>query len=211
MKKCVRPALGCFLIAAAVVLPACDRLVMPNRTAEMVELDGGQFELDPEHTTMLFKVEHLGISTYIGRFNDVAASLDFDPEAVEDTRLEAIVSPGSLDLADDDFEQTLREERGWFNAQEFPQAVFRSTGVENIADETFDLAGELTWRGVTRPVTLHVTVTGGGTNMLTGSYTLGFEAEGTLSRSSFGMDRFTDLVSDQVRLEIYGEFQRGGG
>ena len=68
------------------------------------------------------------------------------------------------------------------------------------------MTGDLTLRGVTAPVTLDVTFNGGGSNILTGAYTLGFEAEGTLLRSTFGLGSFAPAIGDEVTLEIHAEF-----
>jgi polyisoprenoid-binding protein YceI len=70
------------------------------------------------------------------------------------------------------------------------------------------VAGELTLRGVTRPITLDVIFNGGADNLLTGRYTLGFAATGTIRRSEFGITNLVPAIGDEVTLEIHAEFLR---
>jgi polyisoprenoid-binding protein YceI len=97
---------------------------------------------------------------------------------------------------------------GWLDAAAYPRAVFRGTGVEVTGPDTGRITGDLTLRGVTRPVTLAVTFNGGADNLLTGRYTLGFSATATLRRSEFGITNLVPAIGDEVTLEVEAEFLR---
>lgn len=195
------------LIACSVFLVSCDRLLTPDFETDMAELSTGQYTLDPDHATLLWKINHLGFSTFIGRFNTFDASLDFDPENIGNSKLEVIIDTASLDINNAEFAEELRGPN-WFNAEAFPQAVYRTTSLLSSEENSFVFQGELTLLGVTAPVPLNVEFHGGGRNFLTRANTIGFSANTTFQRSAFGLDRFTGFgVGDDIELEVHVEFQ----
>ena len=195
------------LLVCSAFLVSCDRLLTPDFNTDVTELRGGAYTLDPDHATLLWKINHLGFSTFIGRFNDFDASLDFDPENIESSQVEVVINTAGLDINNEEFAEELRGD-AWFNVEQFPQAVFRSTSfVEAIDEDTFIFSGDLTLLGVTAPVDLEINFHGGGRNFLTRSYTLGFSASTSFLRSDYGLDRFTSFgVGDEIELEIHVEF-----
>ena len=135
------------------------------------------------------------------------ASLDFDAENPSGASLEAIIDISSLDVANDDFAETLTGP-GWFDAGRHPEAIFRSTEITVTGETTGTVTGDFTLKGVTQPVTLDVTFNGGDNDPLRGGYAIGFSATGSFNRSEFGVDRFLGPVSDEVEIEIEAEFVR---
>ena len=196
------------ILLCSALLLSCDRLLTPGFETEITELRAGQYTLDPDHATLLWKINHLGFSTFVGRFNDFDASLDFDPENIENSSLEVVINTAGLDVNLPEFEEELRGS-AWFDVENFPQAVFRTTSfVEAIDEDSFVFEGDLTLLGTTAPVTLTINFHGGGRNVLTRSYTIGFSASTSFQRSVFGLDRFTSFgVGDDIELEIHVEFQ----
>ncbi|MCB1671031.1 MAG: YceI family protein [Gammaproteobacteria bacterium] len=195
------------IFACVAFLASCDRLLTPGQTTDIAELRSGAYTLDTDHAALLFKINHLGFSTFVGRFTDFDATLDFDPENIENSSMEVIVEMASINVNIPEFEEELRGDN-WLDVEAFPQAVYRTTSfVESIDENTFIFAGDLTFHGVTKPVNLEITFHGGGRNFLTRSYTLGFSAEASFLRSDFGVDRFTSFgVGDEITLEIHVEF-----
>lgn len=197
-------------IAGTVLLTACDRVMTPDFETEIAEIRSGQFTLDPNHATLLWKLNHLGFSTLTGRFNDFDATLDFDPENVENSSVEVIIETAGLDMNLPEFEEELRGEN-YFNVAQFPQAIYRTTSLaETIDEDTYIFDGELTLRGVTAPVAIEVSFNGGGrvTFPPPPVYTIGFSASASFQRSTFGIDRFVTFgVGDEIELEIHVEFQ----
>ena len=111
-------------------LAACGRLLPAHdQTIEPARLEGGAYRLDPDHIALLWKVNHLGFSHFVGRFDRVDATLDFDPAAPAASRLEVVVDTASIDSRLPDLDDTLRGS-GWLDATAFPQATFRSTAIE---------------------------------------------------------------------------------
>lgn len=198
-----RLALGGFL-----ALAGCGRLLPANdQTIEPTFLEGGDYRLDPDHFSLLWKVSHLGFSQFVGRFHRVDATLGFDPAAPAASRLEVLVDTASVDSRVPALDDILRGP-GWLDTAQFPQAVFRSTAIEVTGADAGTITGELTLHGVTRPATLAVTFNGGADNLLTGRYTLGFSATTTIRRSEFGVTNLVPAIGDEVALEIQAEFLR---
>ncbi len=200
-----------FVVFGLMLLSGCGSfltsLVTPKVDTELVKLKPGQYRLDKSHAAVLFKVQHLGLSTYVGRFNKIDATLRFDPSNIEQADLNAVIDIGSLDINDESLKEDLMGS-SWFNQKKFPQAVFVTKRVAPSGANAFDFTGALTWRGVTQDLVMQVTFNGGAENILTGKYTLGFTAIGEFKRSDFGMDAFIPLVGDQILLEAYAEFQK---
>ena len=119
-----------------------------------------------------------------------------------------IVNTVSLDVNNAAFAEQLRGS-DWFNVENFPQAVFRTTSfVESVSDTSFVFRGDLTLLGTTAPVDLTVNFNGGGRNFLTRRYTLGFSASVEFKRSQFGLDNLVAFgIGDDIELEIHVEFQ----
>lgn len=195
------------LLGLGAWLAGCGHLLPRAEPTEPAALPAGSYRLDPEHAALLLKIDHLGFSQLVGRFDRFDASLEFDPDDPEAARVVATIDPASIDFDLPEFEDELRG-ADWFDVQRFPEARFESRSIEITGESTGRITGDLTLHGMTEPVTLDVTFNGGGDSLLTGRYTLGFAAKGTLSRSAFGLGGFAPAVGDDVTLEIHAEFQR---
>jgi polyisoprenoid-binding protein YceI len=192
-------------------LSACGSLIPAgHQTTDTAKLQKGNFRLDPDHTTVLFKANHLGFSTYVGRFNAISGSLDFDPASPAQAKLQTSIDVASVDTPSGDLDEILRGP-DWLNAERFPTARFESRSITVTSPTTGMITGDLTLHGVTAPITLEVTFRGGADNLLTGFYTLGFEAKSTFTRSTFGIGSLIPAIADTVTLEIHAEFQRIDG
>lgn len=189
------------------LLVGCGSLIKPNVKTGIAQLEKGSYKLDQTHVAVLFKINHMGLSTFVGRFNKVDATLEFDPNNIAAARLSAIIDVTSIDVNNLDLEETLRGSN-WFDTKKYPQAFFKTTSVSVIDQNSARFTGDLSLHGITAPIELTVTFNGGANNMLTGFYTLGFSATGDLSRSAFGIDYLVPAIGDQVALEVFAEFQQ---
>jgi polyisoprenoid-binding protein YceI len=196
-----------FFVMSILSLSACGYLIQPNVKTGIVKLEKGTYKIDPQHATVLFKINHMGMSTFVGRFNKVDASLEFDPKKMAEAKLSAIIDMNSLDVNSNELQDSLRSS-SWFDVAKYPQAFFKTTSVQMLDEQRAIFAGTLTLHGVTAPVFLQVTFNGGGDNMLTGNYTLGFTATTQFKRSTFGVDYLIPAIADDVNLEVYAEFQQ---
>lgn len=187
------------------LLSACVSLITPKVEADLIELKSGAYSLDKSHARLLFKIRHLGLSTYVGRFNDFDATLEFDPNNMSAAKLSAVVDMSSVDINDQGLAEDLLG-RSWFRVAEYPQAVFESTSVIPVSSSEFKFTGNLNWRGVSKEISINAKFEGGASNILTGKYTLGFSTVGKFQRSDFGMSKLIPLVGDEVTIETYAEF-----
>jgi len=206
MFRCLKTILPAVLCVAA--LAGCASLLAPNVKTDPAALRAGQYALDPDHAALVFRIDHLGFSQFVGRFEKFSASLDFDEADPTSARVEAIIDMTSLDVANDEFAETLQGS-DWFDAEAYPEAVFRSTAISVTDENAGVMTGDLTLHGVTAPVSLDVVFNGGAPDRLRGgNYVVGFSARGAFSRGAFGVDRFGGLIGDNVAIEIEAEFIR---
>jgi polyisoprenoid-binding protein YceI len=158
------------------------------------------YRIDPVHTQVLFFASHLGFSKSMGRFPKVSGTFTFDEDDFAASKVEVTIDVTSLYLGDDAWEKKMRSTE-FFAAEKFPTATFTSSSFDGRV-----LRGDLTLRGVTKPVELKVRVNRVGRHTFSFDYVAGFSATGTLKRSDFGMKRLLPAVADDVelRLEVEG-------
>ncbi len=179
-----------------------------HQTNEPSELRAGAYRLDPDHAILLWKVDHLGFSTFVGRFDRLDATLDFDPEQPAAAALEVMVETASVSTHVPGFADDLRSS-SWLDTDRYPEARFVSRSIELTGPDTGRVSGDLTLLGVTQPVVLEVRFNGGASNLLTGRYTLGFAASAVIDRGAFGLSTFIPAIGREVTLEIHAEFLAG--
>jgi polyisoprenoid-binding protein YceI len=195
--------LGLAFLAActSVVAP----LLKPSVSTEVTEVKAGDYALDPAHAALMFRINHLGFSTYVGRFERFDASLTGDAAKPTEAAVQAVIDMTSLDIANDPFATELMGP-GWFDAEAFPQAVFKSASVVMTGDTTAKVEGQLTLHGVTAPVVLDATFNGAAFDRLRGADVAGFSATTKIDRTAFGVSKFSGLIADEVTIEIQAEF-----
>ncbi len=200
--------ISCLLaLLLLVLLSACASLLAPKVKNQLIELQAGQYQLDKNHASLLFRVKHLGLSDYVGRFNDFDASLDFDPQDPLSMQLQAVINSASIDVNNPEFEDTLKGS-SWLNSQEFPQASFTSQSIKQVSDNQFIITGSLLLNGIRKLIDINLIFNGGANNFISGKYTLGFSARVSFLRSEFGIDQYLGLVGDEVLVEVDGEFYK---
>lgn len=179
-------------------------------------LDGvasGLYELEKTHAFLTWTVKHNGISGYTVNFTDFDADLVFDAETPANSQLSVSINPTALNTnypnADKkvEWEAELSNDGKFLNAGEFPTIGFVSTGVEQSGDFEGTVTGDLTFLGVTKPVTLNVSYGGVANPPWFGQRdVLGFTASTTITRSEFGMTSLAGVISDEVEINFSGEF-----
>jgi polyisoprenoid-binding protein YceI len=174
----------------------------------------GDYKLDPAHSNLIFRLDHLGFSKYVARFASFDASLHFDPKAPERATIQATVDPASLTVATPP-EGFLDDLRGpqWLDTKQFSAITFKSTKVETTGARTARITGDLTLHGVIKPLVLEATFNGGYAGLPMDPHArVGFSATGTFKRSDYGMGfgipapGTTMGVGDTVDISIESEF-----
>lgn len=168
----------------------------------------GAFKLDPVHSMVIFRVGHMGVSYTWGRFNEPTGDYLIDAADPSKSNINITLSAEKIDTASAGRDRHLKSP-DFFNAGEFPSITFKSKSVTKSGEKSFDVAGELTLLGVTKPVTAKLTYIGEGQTKQ--GYKSGFEAEFTIKRSEFGMTKYLEenAIGDEVTLFVSVEGARG--
>lgn len=194
-------------------------LVMVMASAHLAHAEGldeqpsGEYKLDLTHASIVWKVNHLGLSEYVGRFNKFDATLQLDTEAFSNSSVVVDIDTASLDTdypnpEEEDFNEKLIT--SWFDGAEFPQITFASTSVSDLNGDTFTIEGDLTLLGKTLPVTLDAKLNGAmASHPFKKIPAVGFGATTTIDRSAWGLDNFVPNIGAEVKIEIQGEFFQG--
>ena len=174
-------------------------------TQNPAEVRAGAYELDSGHGKITWSVNHLGFSKYVGQFVNVKAELTLDPADPAASSLTATIPLTDVAPNDDALKRHLQT-ADFFDTANHPTATFVSRSVTVDSDDPNEatVVGDLTLRGVTKPVTIEVEFNQAGTAM--GAYKAGFDGEATIKRSDFGINYALPAVSDEVELHIEGEF-----
>jgi polyisoprenoid-binding protein YceI len=160
------------------------------------------YTLEPDYTQGVFRWNHLGFSSPAAQFAQGNGTLEFDPVNPTRSSVKVTIPLATLHTGVPALDEHLRS-KAFFEIAKFPTAIFRSTQVEmGAAPNQLMVKGDLSLHGVTKPVTLDVTLNKVGTNPRTNLSTVGFDASTTLHRSDFGLDAFVPQVSDEIRLQI---------
>ncbi|WP_240530234.1 YceI family protein [Novosphingobium sp. PC22D] len=175
-------------------------------------ITGGTYQADPNHTLVEWEVDHLGFSPYFGLFGDVTGTLQLDPAAPQNAKVDVTIPVAKVTTASEGLTgHLLRAGKDGAKPDFFgpspEDARFVSTSVEPIGPDSAKVTGDLTLNGVTKPVTLDVRFFGAGT--MADKENVGFEAETTIMRSDFGLGFLVPLVSDEVELKIAAAFAKG--
>lgn len=171
--------------------------------------ESNRYEIDPQHLTVAFLVEHVGFAKVLGSFQEAGGSFTFDEETQEIRDVRVVVQTASVFTGVEDRDRHLRS-GDFLNVETFPEMVFEADR-GTLTDRKGELPGELTLLGKTRPVTLRVTWNKSGVSPLPGEpYVVGMSARTTFLRSDFGMTYgLADaLVGDEVEVILELEAHR---
>lgn len=219
-------------LAAIAALAACSKPAPPPVPVEIpvavapaaaaIAAPAGEYKMDPNHSSMSFKVSHLGLSNYVARFAKFDVKLQLDPANLAASTVSATIDPASVrtDYPGDykaghkespfnTWDEDLAKSDKFFNSAQHPQIEFRSTRIDPTGPGSAKITGDLTMRGQTHPVTLDARLVGSAAkHPFTGVGALGFSASGTFLRSAFGMNHLLSppLVGDSVTIQFEGEF-----
>ena len=162
------------------------------------------YVLDPNHTNIVWFANHFGFSNPSGKFANVQGTLVMDEANPGDSKLNVTVSPATVITGVPKLDEHLKSE-AFFDVAKFPTATFTSTKVDVIDAHTAKVTGNLTLHGITKPLTLDVTLNKIGEHPMTKKKTAGFSATAILKRSDFGVNYGIPNVSDDVKLSIESE------
>lgn len=182
----------------------------------------GDYVSDVNHSSITFKLQHLGLSDYTMRFRTFDATVSFDPANIPASKVAATVKPSDILVGfPSDYvkshpgakftswEDDLTNSSNFLNAKQFPEITFVSTGVEVAGERMAKVTGDLTLLGVTKPISLDVTFSGEtAAHPFAKAPAIGFSATGSFKRSDFGLTYLSqgDMIGDEVSMSIEGDF-----
>jgi len=159
------------------------------------------FTIDPRHTFPAYEIEHLGVSPQPGRFNETQGRVILDP-SLRRGSVEVTIKARSIDTGVAALDRLLRSE-DFFDADRFPELGYRSTRMRFDGERPVGVDGDLTIRGVTRPVSLDVQGFRCTVQLLAQGKRCGAVLTTTIRRSEFGMTKFgSSVIGDEVRIRI---------
>lgn len=193
------------LLAAALLAAPAAALAQAAPDTNPADVKAGTYQVEPTHTRILFAVSHMGFTTWYGDFTGASGTLTLDPKDLAATKFDIIIPANSVSTTNTKLDGELNGP-DWFDTAKYPTIEFKSEKLVRTGHDTANVTGELTFHGVTRPETLHVTFNAAGMNMLSKQYTAGFNASGVLKRSDFNQSTYVPLIGDDVTLTISAAF-----
>ncbi len=164
----------------------------------------GAYKLDNRHTSVIARAVHMGFSHFAMRFDTISGTLDWNGADPARSHVDVVIDPRSADANVEALNKDTAEKL--FQAAAFPEIRFVSTRIERTGPTTGKIYGDLTLRGVTKPVVLDTVFNG--TAPTFGHQRMGFSAKAQLKASDFGAVDFARFASDAVDLDIEAEFSK---
>lgn len=158
------------------------------------------FKVDATHSSVVFRVKHMGVSYTYGRFNDVAGAFSIDEGHPAESGFDITVKSASIDTESDSRDNHLRSP-DFFNVKQFPEITFKSKSVKK-SGEIYKVTGDLTLLGVTKSITIDVEHIGTAEHPRSGNAISGVETVFTIKRSDYGMTYGLGGVGDEVKLMV---------
>lgn len=186
---------------------ANDTTVQSDFDSLAANITAGEYELEENHAYLGFSYSHLGLSKPQLQFTDFDAKLDLDGNNMANSKVLITIAAGSVASAVPELDDVLRG-ADFLDVENHPEIIFTSTDYQETSDTTGKLAGNLSVAGITKPVTLDVTINAAAMSQMNRREMIGFAANGSVSRADFGMTRFDELVGDELSLNVQVEFQK---
>lgn len=219
IRKLIMASAGVVILAAcsqavteSEAAPAMEEATMPS-TAPMEMADEpilagistGVYNVDPTHGYITFSYDHQGYSRPYLRFRKFSATLNLNAENPANSSVSVVIDAKSIDSGVDVFDGHLNSP-DFFDTETFPQITFVSTGLEITGKSSGKMTGNLTAKGITKPLTLDVTFNKADFSARDKKYKIGFSAQGKILRSDWDLGRYVPYVGDEIELIIETEF-----
>jgi polyisoprenoid-binding protein YceI len=165
----------------------------PARAAE-------PYKVDPVHSMAVFRIKHFGVGYIHGRFNEVSGDFTWDDANPAGISLDVHVKAETVDTNNPKRDQHLKGP-DFLNVREYPDMAFKSTQVRQLDANNYEVTGNLTLHGVTRPLTVKLEHVGAAKDPF-GMYRNGFETTFVIRRSEFGVKAMPEGVGEEVRVTV---------
>jgi len=178
-----------------------------DEAVDLSAAPSGLYKADQGHRYITFTYDHQGFSAPFVRWRNWDADLNWNLENPSASSVSATIEAASIDTGVDEFDGHLKGEK-FFDVENHPTITFVSTSLETTGPGTGKMVGDLTIKGVTKPVILDVTFNKAAFNERAKAAKIGFSGRTTVLRSDFGVDLAVPFVSDEVKIIIESEFDQ---
>lgn len=206
MKKFLIPAAALVALTGGTMLIAQAPMAAPG-TKDVAKVTGGTYQVEPSHTQIVFAYDHMGFTNNMGVIAQPTGTLTLDKANPAASKVSIDVPIANLTTGIPALNEHLAKPE-FFDVAKFPKATFVSTSVKPEGAMGAEISGNLTIKGITKPVTLDAQFYGAGANPMNKKENIGFVATGTIKRSDFGMGMAVPMVGDAVELKIIAAFQK---
>nr|WP_314523630.1 YceI family protein [uncultured Acinetobacter sp.] len=162
------------------------------------------YKIDPTHTATVFSWNHFGFSTPSANFTDIQGTIKVDTAKPANSSVEVTIPLSSVNTNVAALDKEFQQE-AWFNAAKYPNITFKSTKVETKDKKHFKITGDLTVKGVTKPVVLDAVLNKQGEHPMAKVPAIGFNATTSFNRSAFGIGNYVPNVGDKITVNITTE------
>ncbi|ATZ67466.1 polyisoprenoid-binding protein [Acinetobacter haemolyticus] len=170
----------------------------------LVQAKAVDYKIDPTHTATVFSWNHFGFSTPSANFTDIQGVIKVDNAKPENSSVNVTIPVSSVNTNVVALDKEFQEE-AWFNAAKYPNITFKSTKVETKDKKHFKITGDLTVKGVTKPVVLDAVLNKQGEHPMAKVPAIGFNATTSFDRSAFGIGNYVPNVGDKITVNITTE------
>lgn len=158
------------------------------------------YKIDPVHSSVIFSINHMGVSNTHGRFNKLEGKMVYDADDASKSSIEVKIDADSLDTNNAMRDTHVKSEE-YLDTKKFPTLEFKSKSVKKLSDKEFELTGDLTLHGVTKPLTTKLTKVGEAKDPK-GNYRIGGETTFVIKRSEFGITAMPGALGEEIPVTI---------
>ena len=192
-------------VASIAGVPICCAQESPS--PDPMSVQPGSYKLESTHARVIFSVSHLGFSTWYGEFTRPTGTARLDSHQPETSVLDITIPVANISTSNTTLDGELRS-ADWFDAAKYPTITYKSKSVTPKGPGEYEVLGDLTMHGVTRPVTLNAKFNMAGLNMMTKNFTAGYDATARIHRSDFGITKYVGAIGDEVTIQISAPFEK---
>ena len=162
------------------------------------------YTIDPGHTATVFSWSHFGFSTPSANFSDIQGTITVDNEKPANSSVNVTIPVSSINTNVKALDEHIQKAE-FFDVEKYPNITFKSTKVQALGKNKYKITGDLTIKGVTKPVALDAVLNKQAVHPMTKLQTIGFNATTSFNRSAFNVGAYVPNVGDKITVNITTE------
>lgn len=162
------------------------------------------YTIDPGHTATVFSWSHFGFSTPSANFSDIQGTITVDNEKPANSSVNVTIPVSSINTNVKALDEHIQKAE-FFDVEKYPNITFKSTKVQALGKNKYKITGDLTIKGVTKPVVLDAVLNKQAVHPMTKLQTIGFNATTSFNRSAFNVGAYVPNVGDKITVNITTE------